>query len=175
MAAVISTALMSCSDDDAEDSVDDLFEVASLVVYNDVSYDLDHGYFELLGENVGLDSYDVEVYLTASSVTLSASSGEFSGDGTFLYLDFNSQDENELSSGTYTFLEKGEERDPFTFAGGYILTNYDEEIEDKSEYEQITGGTIKVTTEESKVSFVIDLTSTNSTIKGNFSNSLSAI
>lgn len=169
--AVLILVFSACSDDNEESVV----EIASVVVYDGESYDL-KGYVEFYGKNELEGSYDLEVYLAASSLTLSESSENyFSGEGLLLYIDFNSSGD-ELVSGTYTYAGKFDGREASTFSGGNIYVDYSQYDKlTNAGYDEITGGTIKVTNDDGKVSMVLDLTTENSTIKGNFSSFLEEI
>lgn len=172
--ALVSLCFVSCSDDDDNSDDNDLdVGVASVVIYDGEPYDLGKGFFEYYGENEGLSSHDLEIYLVASSLSYDQTSAwMFNGEGMLLYLDFNSP-ESSLASGTYSYIGKSDDRDPLTVSGGNAFKNY--ELASKTAGDPIVGGTIKVTNEDGKVTMVIDLITESSTIKGNFSSALEDI
>ncbi|MEP2024233.1 MAG: hypothetical protein ABJH98_03445 [Reichenbachiella sp.] len=178
--AICTIFFMGCSDDDSNE--DQIFDVVSEVVYDGETYGLDKGYIYLGGENydnqgeIMDDSFIIEASLVASGLSYIAHEDwvEFQGSGVFLSIDFNSSEKSKLADGIYEFAGKLDNRDALTFSGGNFTTDLSA-LADKDSYDEITGGTVKVSNEDGVVTLAINMTTENSTIKGNFSNTTEVI
>ena len=166
VALVMSIEAISCSDDDSDSAVvvNNVMELAGQ------QYDIDSALLESYGENED-GSYDWDVTFL-SGLTYDSETELYSGDGSFLYLDLNTDSAGGLVPGIYTYSpEYVREAFKWVFAASGTYVDTANESGDFLYYNQ---GTVTITGTGEDQIITVDLltesgeTNTTATYKGSF-------
>ena len=168
VALVMSIAAISCSDDDSDSAVvvNNVMELAGQ------QYDIDSALLESYGENED-GSYDWDVTFL-SGLTYDSETELYSGDGSFLYLDLNTDSAGGLVPGIYTYSpEYVREAFKWVYAGSgtYVDTDDPGVFGNFNEYSQ---GTVTITGTDDDQTITVELstedgeTTATATYQGSF-------
>ncbi len=140
----VSLLTTSCKDDDDDGPR------ANTVQVNGVTETLTQALLEEYGDN-GNGSFDWDITLITDGFDLV----NYSGAGSILYLDLNTNSADGLVSGTYNW---SADRDVFTIVDGGMTLGYDLATE-TSDYEMsATAGTVVITVGDNETEFDVSLT-----------------
>ena len=157
-AIAASLVFTSCKDEEEGDPVRGQFTLGGQ------TYTLNKGELEDFGGN-GNGSYDWDIRLTSSDVNVS----EFSGTGNLVYLDLNTDSEDGLVSGTYTFAE---EREEFTIVDASVFANFNFDEEGGTFYVDFIGGSVELTVSGNEVTVEFDLEFDEGDVSGSYTGTL---
>ena len=140
---------------------------------NGEAFNLDFGYKEDFGSNDN-GSFDVDVYLSSEAIDLNTD-GESLSNISVVYLDLNTNQRNELQTGTYTY---GDERDELVMVdasvGANISTDANGDVISGTLY-IIVDGSVTITQSGDNYTISFTLTSTEgTTITGSYTGTISA-
>lgn len=137
------------------------------LVLNGDSFSLDKGTLESYGENSD-GSFDWDINLASSGVTINQALAQLEGNGTIVYLDLNTNSETGLVDGTYNF---GTDRNAFIMVDGDVGIDIDLTSQ-VGTISSVTAGSVTIAGD--KIDF--DLTLANGdTAVGNYTGSLTRI
>jgi hypothetical protein len=142
---LLGVALLTTSCNDDEDDAR-----ANAADINGTTVTLTEGLLGTFGEN-GNGSYDWDVTLTTGGLDLDA----YTGTGSFVYLDLNTNSADGLVSGTYNWAA---DRDVFTIVDGDAALNFDLATYNADYQMSATGGSVVVTVGDNETEFDINLT-----------------
>ena len=148
---LLGVALLTTSCNDDEDDAR-----ANAADINGTTVTLTEAVTVTYGENYYEGSYDWDIFLTTEGLDIDITSG-FSGIGSFVYLDLNTNSQGGLVSGTYNWGDIYE-RDAFTIVDGTVSINLDTSIETADYSMEAASGTVIVNVGESETEFDINLT-----------------
>ncbi|MEO0787461.1 MAG: hypothetical protein AAFY36_02300 [Bacteroidota bacterium] len=136
------------NDDDSDGSTQNQF------TFNGTSYNIANGFLEEFGSN-GNGSFDWDVYLVSSGISVSGA--DLTGTGDLVYLDLNTDSSEGLVEGTYNF---SNDRDNLTIVDGTVGVDFDLSGGGGT-FAAVTGGTVTVDIDGNQTTISFNLT-TNS-------------
>ncbi len=155
--------LLSCGSDDEESN-------SNKINYQGNSYSFTTGLLEEFGDN-GNGSYDWDVTLITNGLV--ENNGDFTGTGSLIYLDLNSDSASGLTSGTYNWAT---DRDAFTFTYGNIGINYNSNTDEAEIEKSIYGGSININIDGNNTTIDLNLMDEDgNAITGNYTGVLKNI
>lgn len=147
-------------------------ELSNFISYDGVTYDMGGGYFGYYGQWVGTN-YNYDLILYSSGLNWVEEIEYFTGIGHVIYFEMFSSSQTNIESGVYTY-DPLESYDPNTFDSGFLMFNFNPDLETVEVDADIVGGTVTVVTSGSNYEITVDCTdSFNKTITAYFQGTLS--
>ena len=151
-------ALTSCSSDDDSNSNDSNPSTDSVLEIDGESYQLRAGIIEDYGESFSENSYNFDITLFDSELSLV--DGEYLPENdnvTGIYFELWSESSSNLSSGTYT---QDYSENPFTYTYGDVVIEYNMDTEEAS-YLEIASGDVVISRNGGNYEISFDGTATD--------------
>lgn len=163
----------ACSDDEPDDII---IDVASEFEYDGNTYELDKGFILPMGKHSAIDRFELLVYLTSADITYDETTkSSFKGSGEILSFQFLSENEEELTEGSYLYAFEPDQtveslNDTLSFTASLLLSDYD--LENKIGTRNYAyGGEVHVSKNGDKtvISFNLETDDPEKSIAGNAS------